>query len=306
ADPNAFPGDGWEACVSDGGDWQLAGASPPGSIGRIEGFESMADLLWRAEAAPDANAFIDAQLIYIEDGGFGSRVVRRYDSHVAQPEGIDCRDAEAALPYPDFCVGPVQMLPIINDAFDAGAMGEEPWINAARLEATFLWFLYVSTYKEANTCQTTIADCDSSWAYYGGGGQRMDPSGYGAYVRAIDPEVHSAVFDGLLAVRCWRDLDNGEQSMNAELASQAFGQLDSALDRSFALLLVDRLISAAGLEGDRQAAAIEAARIIGHGLDRALRAADPAAADALAAGLMANPIDFAGLAALVGDAIPCP
>ena len=40
----------------------------------------------------------------------------------------------------------------LNKAFADGASGNEPLANAARVEAGLLWFLYVSTYKEANSC----------------------------------------------------------------------------------------------------------------------------------------------------------
>jgi hypothetical protein len=34
--------------------------------------------------------------------------------------------------YPDRCVGPVRIGPILNAAFEAGIKGEEPVLNAAR------------------------------------------------------------------------------------------------------------------------------------------------------------------------------
>ena len=302
---DSFPGDAWAPCAADGGSWVQLGANPPGTIARIAGFESIADRLWRNDAMITPNDFIEAQLTYSEENGLGSRLVRRNDSHLPQPEGIDCRDAMAAQPYPEYCVGPVRMLPIINDAFDRGAQGDQPRLQAARIEATLLWFLYVSVYKEINTCKTTIADCDSGWAYYGGGANLADPLGYGAYVAAIDAGTHAAVFNGLLAVNCWRGLDNGATAADLELAGRAYAQTDVALDRSLALIFKARAEEAAGLGGGQKAAADAFLRIIGEALDRAVRAADVVSADALAAAVSAENIDYDAAIAAVETAIPC-
>lgn len=310
--PNAndFPGDGWDACVSDGGSWVLVGDSAPSSIGRVAAFEQMGDLLWNAGGPPGAEAFIDAQIIFVEDEGLGSRVARRYDSHVPRPmDGIDCRDAEASLPYPDYCVGPVQMLPIINAAFDAGAAGEgNPYVHTGRIEGALLWFFYVSTFKEANTCFGTARDCDSAWAYFGAGASPADPvSGLGALVQAIEPGAYTAVFNALLAVRCWRDLDGGETAENQALFDQAMDQLDRALDYAYGLLIISRLEEYAAAESDFEKEARWAnLAILIHSVDRAARLRDAGAADRIAALLEAEEPDVAGAISDLEVLFPCP
>jgi hypothetical protein len=285
--PDAYPGDAWDACVSDGGSWVLAGEEPPGSIARVAAFEQIGDLLWNAEGQPGPEDFIDAQIIFVDDEGIGSRVARRYDSHVPAPEGANCREAETADPYPEYCVGPTQMIPIINDAFDAGAAGEgNPFVHIGRLEGAMLWFLYVSTYKEANSCVGKAKDCDSAWAYFGAGDTAADNAlgGFGLYVQELDQNAYEAVFDGLLAVRCWRDLDDAETAENDALHQQALAQLDPALDYAYSLIIIDRLNGyiGAGTDIEREArwANIE---LLGRSLDRAARAKDAGAADRLMA-----------------------
>jgi hypothetical protein len=56
-----------------------------------------------------------------------------------------------------------------------------------------------------------VADCDSSWGYYTVGVERDAPAQqtFARYVRALEPATHQRVWDGLLAVHCWRELDGG-------------------------------------------------------------------------------------------------
>jgi hypothetical protein len=306
--PEAYPGDAWDACVSDDGAWVLAGEEPPSSIARVAAFEQIGDLLWKADA-PSPDDFIDAQIIFVDDEGIGSRVARRYDSHVPEPEGANCREAATADPYPEYCVGPTQMIPIINGAFDAGAMGEgDAAVHAQRIEAALLWFLYVSTYKEANSCVGKAKDCDSAWAYFGAGDTPGDAAigGFGAYVKDLDQGAYDAVFDGLLAVRCWRDLDDAETAENDALHQQALAQLDPALDYAYSLIIIDRLNGYAAAAAEDQVALWANLEIIGKSLDRAARARDAAAADRLMAIWNSDDPDAAAAVAELEILFPCP
>ena len=119
---------------------------------RIASFEVIADLLWRSSEAPTAQDFLNARIEYAIDQGLDSRVQRRYDAHVTRPEeGVNCRGADHGELYPDYCVGPGQIMPLLTAAFASGSLGESPLKNAAEVEAGLLWFLYISTYKEAYT-----------------------------------------------------------------------------------------------------------------------------------------------------------
>jgi hypothetical protein len=304
-----YPGDAWDACISDDGAYVLAGDSAPSSIARIAAFEQMGDALWNNAGAASPDDFIDAQIIFTDDEGIGSRVGRRYDSHVEAPEGSNCRETATATPFPDYCVGPAQMLPIINDAFDAGARAEgNAFAHARRVEAALLWFLYVSTYKEANTCFGTAKDCDSAWAYFGGGNTASDPaSGLGARVQAIDSGAYAAMFDALLAVRCWRDLDDGEIAEDDTLFNQADAQLDTALDYAYSRVIIANLeayaATAAGLEKDGRWAGLE---VFGTSIDRAARARDAAAADRLAAVFASDEPDTDAAISELEILFPCP
>ena len=57
---------------------------------------------------------------------------------------------------------------MLNDAFEKGQQGVDPLVQAARLEAALIWFMYVSYYKEGLGCQVELNQCDSTSAYWGG------------------------------------------------------------------------------------------------------------------------------------------
>ena len=237
-----YPSDAWAACISDGGRYELVGDSTPTSAARIVAFEQIADLLWRREGEPSSEDFIQAELLYAEAEGLQSRVARRYDSHIPKPEGADCSMEGAGELWPEYCVGPALIDPLISDAFLAGVMGEAPRDNAARVKAGLLWFSYVSAYKEANTCVAKAKDCDSHWAYTNGAMQRDEtPLGFGAWVKQASEVAYDQLFDAHLAVRCWRDLDDGEVAEDQALIDQALGQIARALDQGLAFALLYEL-----------------------------------------------------------------
>ena len=319
--------DPYPACIADGGVYELI-ADPPGSIARIEAAEEVADLLWN-NGAPSRDDFTMARAAYELDQGLGSRVERREDLHYpAIPEaewdpGLDpdkqCANTQNAENHPDRCAGPAQIRPLINDAFIAGMSGEgDPNVHAARINAGIVWFSYVSVYKEAYTCTGTPKDCDSSWAYYGGGAQANgDVIGFAKLVRAYSPSAHQRIFDGILAVRCFRDLYSIDDypsyaDLPAEgqaLFDMAWEQLDDALARGFAVVLRQHLLA----HDDAQCSeALEAnwafVQVAGNALDREIRERDAAVADELL-GLYAvdepTTEDIERAAELVDQAIPC-
>lgn len=238
-----FPGDGWQACVSDEGAWVLVGDETPSSAARVAAYEAIGDLLWNNECIPTSEEFIQAQGIYGEDGGVGSRVTRRYDAHLTPPDGADCKADDAGDRWPDYCVGPGRIEPMILEAFSKGIAGEDPSANASAVRSGLLWFYFVSTYKEAFTCASTAKDCDSAWAYLTGGKQRTDVQlGLAGELMRRHPAVFKAVFDALLAVRCWRDLDPAALAEDDDLHRRALAQLDRALNRAWEVLRVPDIV----------------------------------------------------------------
>ena len=304
--PEGHYPDGWEACISDDGSYHLAGADIPSSAARAAAFEAIADRLWRQDGDPSAEDFALAEADYSESEGVGSRVARRYDSHVARPEGADCKADGAGATWPDHCVGPGRIEPLILAAFDAGIAENEPRENARRVEAGLLWFYYVSAYKEAVTCVAKPKDCDSSWAYYGGGKQRDEELlGLGGLVQAADGGTHDAAFDAHLGLRCWRDLDPAELSEDPQLHERALGQLEAALDRALVVVLRERLGLLDGAEAPEQWAFLE---VLGPVADRALRLKDAGAADALRDGWAGGMegFDAADARSSLDAVLPCP
>jgi len=243
--------DMWSACISDDGDYHRI-EPVISSEARVAAFEQVAALLFDPAVDPSADDFIAARLIFQEDQGLDSRVVRRYDPHFTVPDGTDCTAPGVAAIFPDYCVGPGRLGPMILDEFAAGVTGaasEPARAHAARIEAGLLWFFYASTYKESLSCTTKPKDCDSAYAYYTGGAQAGMGSGLSARVREVSPEADARAFEGFLALRCWRELDPAASAMDLERRDWARGQFDRAQLDGLAAILRARLTSLCTLTG---------------------------------------------------------
>lgn len=326
--PNDSDNDDYPACISDGGVYELVD-SPPSTIARIEAYDQIAALLWE-NGAPTTDDFTEARTIYDTDEGLGSRLTRREDHHyppIPMEEwdpGLDpdkqCSNSELAAAHPERCLGPAKLQPLVNEAFIAGMSGDgDPNVHAARIEAALVWFSYASVYKESNTCVDTPKDCDSAWAYYAGGAQADgDVLGFAELVRTYSPTTHQRIFDGILAVRCWRglypvdmyptydDLPPDGQTMY----DNAWEQLDDALARGFAVALRQHILA----QDDEACSTATAAnwafvQVAGEGLDREIRERDANAADELM-GIYALEApateDLERAAELIDQAIDCP
>jgi hypothetical protein len=302
---NGSADDSWPPCISDDDAYHPFDVSISANV-RTGAFEAIAALLGFGQGkSPSPQDFVDARLAYSEPEGLDSRISRREDEHYP-PAPSACRDLTAAeqQSYADRCVGGAQILPLLNQAFEQGIQGNEPARNAARIEAALLWFFYTSVYKESKTCTDTTADCDSATGYYAGGQARSPSLGFARYVEARSPQAHDATWDALLAVRCWRDLDNPSGvATDLGLRDQALGQLDRALDRDLALILRQRFQA---LPCDT---AWETLRILGPVLDRAASAVDPAEAAILRAEVAKASeelVDAEAAMAALEALFPCP
>lgn len=243
--------DVWDACVSDDGQYHRIQPTIS-SIARVMAFEEMGELLFTPEADPSSDDFLSARVLYQEDEGLDSRVVRRYDPHFEVPDGTDCTMEGVPDDHPDYCVGPARMQPIILDALAAGIDGTDVRANAARVEAALLWFFAVSAYKESLTCTNTAKDCDSSYAYYTGGEPARCGIGLARCVAEVDPYAADRAWDGLLAVRCWRDLDDAEVAEDLDLRDRARRQYDRAIQDGVAAILRDRIERLRDATGEAQ------------------------------------------------------
>lgn len=243
--------DSWEACISDDGRYHRIEPTIS-SIARVMALDEIGALLFTPEADPTSDAFLMARGIYQEDEGLDSRVVRRYDPHFEVPEGTDCTMTGVPAMYPEYCAGPARMQPVILDALAAGIDGTDPRANAGRVEAAILWFLAISTFKESLSCTTKAKDCDSAYAYYTGGEPARCGIGLARYVAEVDAYAHDRAWDGLLAVRCWRDLDDAEVATDLALRDRARSQYDRAVQDGVAAILRDRLERLDAATGDTQ------------------------------------------------------
>jgi hypothetical protein len=299
--------DAWPACISDDNQYHRIQPSIS-TIARVDAFEQIAFLLWENGTIPSAEDFLEARVLYAQSEGLDSRVQRREDVHYpALPGGAKCSDAGMPDAYPDRCAGPAKLLPVLNEAFLRGAEVEAPLVQAARIEAALVSFLYLSSLSEVMTCTAKPADCDSAWAYYSGGGERAQPLGYGRYLQSVDPDAHDRAYDGTLAVRCWRDLDAGPTATQLDLRDRARDQLDAATLHGLARITMARAAQLPCSTGQFKQAHLEFVRVTHRILDRAIRAADPGAADALAAELekSAPEVNAARVIELLAAAIPC-
>ncbi|MCS6901959.1 MAG: hypothetical protein RMJ98_20180 [Myxococcales bacterium] len=299
--------DTWPACVSDGNSYVQVEANIS-TLARIEAFEKIAQRLgFGTTKVPTPVEFVDSLSDYTVPEGLESRVARREDEHYP-PASKKCQDmtVEELAANKDRCVGPAQIAPLLKAAFEGGAKGEEPRLNAARIEAGLLWFLFMSVYKEAVTCANVPKDCDSSLAYYTGSVVRDDAKGLAKYVKALEQETHDRIFDGNLAVRCWRDLDKGSagQVQEPELRARALAQLDKALHKGVAAVVKAQLGQLESPTGDAARIHVD---LLGRSLLREAKVRDAAKAAILEAELnkLPNPDVKAATEAL--DALfPCP
>ncbi|MBX7078015.1 MAG: hypothetical protein K1X88_02440 [Nannocystaceae bacterium] len=316
--------DMWPACVADSGEWTAVLEDPPGSAARVDAYEMIQTLL--LGHTPTADDFLNARTQYALEEGLESRLQRREDLHYPaidaadQDPGVEfdkqCTVAGNVEKYPDRCAGPSKIAPIINDAFAAGMTGEgDPNVHAARIDAAIQWFLFVSAYKEAASCVQLPEDCDAHKGYYDGANPRATPEGLGKHIRAISPMAHDAIIDGMLGIRCWRDLypdqvvweDFGAEGQAA--FQNAHEQLDNALHYGWARLVRQHLEDhpmACGSEADASWAWIQVA---GPVLDREAGERDSGQAATLSA-LWANTAptvaDLEGAIAAIDALFPCP
>jgi hypothetical protein len=305
-DPANAAADGWPACVSDTNAYVPFEASIS-ALSRVAAFEQIRSLLGFGSAkVPTPDDFLQARVLYSQDQGIESRVARREDEHYP-PASKPCRDMgeQELAANRDRCVGPAILRPILNDAFVKGIAGESPSVQSARIEAALLGWLYFSIFKEATSARDAAKDVDSMWAKYSGGNARgASPQvGLARYVSARSDEAHQRIYDGLLAVRCWRDLDNPTGvASNLALQLQARAQLDRALLRGLALVVMQRAEAS-----DACATAWEGVRILGGFLVREAKARDGAKGAALEAAIAAGPsTGAASVRAIVGELFPCP
>ena len=301
-------GDMWPTCLGDMLNYQQVDAKTPGSAARVDAYEAMATLLWDASGDPSAADFTAARDQYVIAEGLESRLNRRDDMHYPEipmaewdpqvDSDKQCTVPALATKYADRCAGPARMKPIIDQAFVDGQSGTgDPRVHAAKIHATLDWFLYLSVYKETNTCATVKpADCDSAWAYYTGLEPIASGKGLAAEVLAASQNTHERIWDGILAVRCWRDLaqdDMGNYPLLEEvepavqdLFEVGWEQVDQALHRGFAVVVrqhAEAYMHALCGEGDAYAPAAWAyLQIAGPVLQREANERDAAQAKVLA------------------------
>ncbi|MCS6799236.1 MAG: hypothetical protein NZ898_12040 [Myxococcota bacterium] len=294
--------DMWPSCVSDDGEYHPIMASIS-TIARVMQYDEIDALLFDPTRDAPPDAFVMARMIYQVSEGLDSRVARRYDPHVPAPEGTVCTTEENVRMYPEYCVGPSKLQPMILRAFNEGIMGMAPRRNAATIEAALLWFLAISTYKESLTCTTTPRDCDSAYAYYTGGAPRDGGRGLARLVRAVHRPSHERAWDGLLAVRCWRNLE-GESTVPAtmlELRERARTQFDRAVLHGLAMVLRDRLVRLCSATGGEREYLWTFSRTLLDLFDRIVRARNAEVADELRAFSMLDDPSVDAVHAAIGD-----
>ncbi|MEZ4459743.1 MAG: hypothetical protein R3E66_08420 [bacterium] len=300
--------DTWDACISDDGTYHAFEASIS-SGARVAAFETIADLLWR-NGTPDSTAFTDAYDAFAPGEGLLSRVSRREDEHYApvMANGVaaSCSDQGVAEANPERCVGPGQMLPLLTTAFEQGILGNDPEINAAVIEATLLWFFHISSFKEGTTCTSVKKDCDSSYAYYTGDQPISGGIGLAGYLRTTAPQAHERVWDGILAVRCWRDLDSADVATNLTLRDQALAQMDAAMLYGVAKVVIARLELMQSQTGVAREASARFVQILGGSLVREASERDATFGAALETALATTNFDIPTVIASLEAVFPCP
>lgn len=226
-------------------------------------------------AMGDAGA-VNAAGLFMANG-IETRFLRRADERYAVPtvDGMGtplalnssyqdfCGVSAQAAANMDYCTGPNALNPVYQAAISAGASGMPAGtpsrVHAARIQAAYQWWLFISSHKESLTCAPVNADCDSAAGYYTGTAGRNDATQYGLARELIalgdvGRDAHNRIWDSLLAVRCWRELDGAATlpampAMNEMLRERARLQQDRALTRGMALILQARLRAFASTDG---------------------------------------------------------
>jgi len=328
-------GDMWPTCAGDVVTYQPVDPKTPGSAARVDAYVAMAALLWDANDLPSPDDFTAARDQYVIGEGLESRLNRRDDMHYPEipmaewdpqvDSDKQCTVAALATKYSDRCVGPAKMKPIIDQAFvDGQTATGDARVNAAKIHATLDWFLYLSVYKETNTCATVKpADCDSAWAYYTGLAPISSGKALSAEVLAASQNAHERIWDGILAARCWRDLaqdDMGNYPLLEmtepavqDLFALGWEQVDQALHRGLAVVVRQQALGymqALCGEGDVYAPAAWAyLQIAGPALQREAAERDAAQAKILAdlwASDSPTAQDVADGIAVLDAIFPCP
>jgi hypothetical protein len=309
--PNHYlPGtsdDAWPACSADDGSYHMMGSSEPASAGDTLAFELIGTRTWNNARRPSAKDFAQARidLASIEQG-----ILRAQDVHAGEvPGNYDCSDPVIAKSYPDRCSGAAEILPAVKDALARGMEGDEPRVQAARIEASLIWFLYTSTLSEMWSCSINgMEGCDQAWGYFNGAKDRSEPLGLGRYFRNAGAETYQHAFDGLLAARCWRDVDRDLPAARRDMYKSANNQLDRAQLRGLALILRQRLLQLSCSTGDYQQAHFEFAKQLVGYLSREAKARVPELAEVLRVQFLQGPAQVNVFRAV--DALdrlfPCP
>ena len=340
--------DTWPACITDTATTYPRISTDIGSVARVAAFDNMfapmfggvPGVLYGPERDPTTAEFLQAREIYQTPEGIESRINRRPDTHYAEParpascvDEYVCRCYDVAAANADYCTGPALLKPVVMASLNQGITGdpsEASRIYAARVDAALEWTFYLSSFKESLTCDSDTADCDSAWGYYTGGEERGGGLGLARLVRALEPGTHDRIWDGLLAVRCWRDLDTAIPPANVPLQMRARGQQDAALIRGMIAIIEDRLRSLSTTTGVVREAHLAWLRVLlapipehtindGLGMDftvpahaslvdRTIRVVDAASADFIATEIVKGPdaIDVGAIVTRLNDAYPCP
>lgn len=316
---NGSADDAWPACINDDGSYTPF--EQPGAAARTVAWEEMRTI-FAAGTTPDD--FTAAREQYALDEGIESRVLRREDIHYPNIDEADqdpmvdfdkqCTIESNVTAYPDRCAGPAKIAPIINEAFAAGQAGEgDGAVHAARIDAGVAWFMYLSVVKEAIfSCPPADygGDCDAAWGYYNGATDRSNPQGLGGDVLAVSPQSNERIFDGLAAMRCWRDAYPADMDADTSdpLYANGSAQLDRANNHGAAVILRDRL--AQQLACSEDAAANWAwIQVFGQAIVKPAQDADSGQAatwEALITNDAPTPEDILGGIAALDALFPCP
>jgi len=307
----------WPACISDDGIYHPFSSGTIGGVTRAGQYQRITDSLFDATRDPSVADFLAARMDYVNtadpNAGIAIRIGRRADFHYVAdvPAGTDCTAPGIAAMHPEFCVGPATLEPLINTAFTAGSTAgtADTRVEAAKIEAGLLWFHYLSPLSEIRGCTTTKSNCDSAYAYYTGGAAPRGGVGLAAHVLAADPLAHDRAWDAVLGVRCWRDLDSADTATNLALRDRVAAQLDRAMVDGVAAVVRARALRIAATTGSERAAHWAFVRTLGGFLDRAVRAEDVGAADALATEVAktdAATVDVAMITAALDSVFVCP
>jgi hypothetical protein len=195
--------------------------------------------LYALNTRMNMNLLPEVQDLFAAKGGVGEWLRAVQDPSADEiPMGTptSCLDEKIAAQYPARCVGSSVLVPEIQKNLSA-VFGAPILDEASALSGYLLCAGYLAIRFEAWACSQGLGSaCDGSWAFYNVASPRRTWAGFAGFTTEFPggQTTDDRIFDGLLALQCWRDVDRAVPPARSDLLGAAMRQLDFGLQHALA------------------------------------------------------------------------